>query len=506
MKTKTSILTAIFVSILVFLPSLGNYFSGDDWFHLRISQIGSLGEFLNFFSFSQTAQSAAFYRPLPTQVFFFVFQKLFGLTAWPYHLFVLLCFGYSLYLLYQFAIRELKTKNLAPRTSHFAPRTNNLALITVLVYGFSVSNFTRLYFLSAFQEIALVIFSLLSLLSFPKSKLKSLIFFVLALMSKETAIVLPLLLIIFNFKYLKKNSTYLKFYLPAGMAVICISVIYLYFRFVIFGGAVGDSYLWSFSPAKAANTLMWYTLWSFGAPELLVDYVGSGLRLVPKFFIDYPIWGKVIIPLLLGTIGTTGLLFFQKLREILSRSMGWIPGRAYSTSSTYAGMTDIFKCILFFLITLLPVLFLPSHKFALELGLPLVGFSLALAWLIPNKLNFFSLAFLSFYIFLNLSMNYLTYTRHYSVSRGKISAEIYNYFSQNYPTYPAGKYFEFVNDAGDFGAQWGQSRQISQALSGSDFFRVFYTIPDVKVYYQDTPSATPAGTPIYLSTKQFLNQ
>lgn len=474
-------LIAIFVPILLYLSSPGNFFSGDDWFHLRISQIGSLSEFFKFFSFTHTAQSAAFYRPLPTQVFFFVFQKLFGLTAWPYHLFVLLCFAYSLYLVYKFASQISKS---APRTSHFA-------LITTLIYGLSVSNFTRLYFLSAFQEIALVIFSLLCLLSFPKSRPKATIFFVLALMSKETAVVLPLLLILFNFKLVKKSFRSL---VPMGAVLL----VYLCLRFMIFGGAVGDSYLWNFSPAKAANTLMWYVLWSFGAPELLVDYVGSGLRLVPKFFVDYPIWGKVIIPLLLGTIGTTGLLFFQKLREILSRSRGWIPA--------FVGMTDIFKYILFFLISLLPVLFLPSHKFTLELGLPLVGFSLALASLFPKKLGTSHFAPITLYIFLNLSMNYLTYTRHYSVSRGEISQKVFSFMSKNYSEYPTGKYFEFVNDASDFGAQWGQSKQISQALSGSDFFRVFYATPDVKVYYQDIPEATPTGTPIYLSTRQFLNQ
>ncbi len=451
--------------VLLFLGSLGNFFASDDWFHLRISQISSFGEFLNFFSFSNTAQSAAFYRPLPTQLFFYVFQGIFGLTAWPYHLFVLICFGYSLYLIKKFSSVYLKSEISQ--------------LITVLIYGLSVSNFTRLYFLSAFQEISLVIFSLLCLLNFPKSKLKSAIFFVLALMSKETAIVLPLLLFVFNIKDFKKIIISL-------IPIAAISLVYLYFRFVILGSPVGDSYVWNFSPVKAANTLMWYTLWSFGAPELLVDYVGSGLRLVPKFFVDYPLWGKVIIHLLGGTILTSAVLFAQKAREL---------GREW------------LKFILLFIISLLPVLFLPSHKFALELGLPLVGFAMAIAWLMPKKLNIFAFAFLSFYFCLNLSMNYLTYTRHYSVSRGEISQKVYNYVSENYPTHPKDQYFEFVNDSKDFGSEWGQSKQISQALSGSDFFKVYYHTPSAKVYYEDIteerPSA-PGVSVILLSTNKFL--
>lgn len=455
----------ILLPILIFLPALLVFFSGDDWFHLRISQISSIREFLNFFSFSHTAQSAAFYRPLPTQVFFYLFQNIFGLNVLAYHLFVLVCFGFSLYLVYLFSKRELKD--------------GKQALISTLIYGFSVSNFTRLYFLSSFQEIALVIFSLLCLLTFPRSKIKAIIFFLLALICKETAIVLPLLLILFNFKFIRKNIAKL-------FPFVIIAVIYSYFRFFIFGNATGDSYIWNFSPAKAGNTLMWYTLWSFGAPELLVDYVGSGFKILPKFFSDYPIWGKIILTLLLGTVFSSSLLFFQKLKKI-----------------DYAFITYL----LFFFVTILPVLFLPSHKFTLELGLPLVGFSLAMSWFSSKKHKILFAFFSIMYLSLNLSMNYLTYTRHYSVSRGEISQNVFNYISQHYPTYPTGYYFLFINDSGDFGPEWGQSKQISQALSGSDFFKVFYKLPNAKVYYQDIPEAIPEGLkPIYLSTKQFLNQ
>jgi len=458
----------IFGVFLIYLPALANYFSGDDWFHLRISQISSIQEFINFFSFTHTAQSAAFYRPLPTQVFFFVFQKLFGLNAWPYFLFVLICFGYSLYLVYKFAQQQLENK---AGSKYFAP-------MAVLIYGISVSNFTRIYFLSAFQEISLVIFSLLCLISFPKNKTKAAIFFILALMSKETAVVLPILLVLFYSKKIYKNIISI---VPIGLILL----VYLYLRFMVFGGVEGDSYIWNFSPIKVANTLMWYILWSYGAPELLVDYVSSGLRLVPKFFTDYPIWWKLITSLLLGTLATSGMLFAKKIKNI--------------------NLSQV-KYILLFLIAILPVLFLPSHKFTLELGLPLVGFSLAIAWLITNKPTVFSYIFLGFYISLNLSMNYLTYTRHYSINRGKISREIITYLSANYQEYPKGKNFEFINDSGNYGDDWGQSKQISQSISSSDLFRVFYKNPDIKVYYQDYSDEIPKNAIlINLSTKQFLH-
>lgn len=455
---------SLFIALTsIYILSIPNFLSGDDWFHLRITQIHSISEFLNFFSFIPNAQSAALYRPLPTQVFFFIFQKIFGLTVWSYHLFVLLCFSYSLYLLYLFAKKQFNDKTKA--------------LLTVSIYGLSVSNFTRLYFLSSFQEISLVIFSLLCLLSFPKSKIKALLFFILALLSKETAVVLPVLLVLFNFTFVRKNF---KQFLPISVVL----AIYLYLRFKFFGNAVGDSYLWNFSPIKAANTLMWYALWCLGAPELLVDYVGSGLRLVPKFFTDYAFWWKIILPLLLGTITTISILFVQRIKKV---------------------DLSFLRYLLFFLVSLTPVLFLPAHKFALELGLPLVGFSLVIVWLLPKRMGLVSYLFVCLYALLNLSMNYLTYTRHYSVSRAEISQRIYLYLSKNYPKYPTGSYFEFINDTEDNGKQWGQSKQISQAISGSDMFQVFYRDPSIKIFYQDIPEARSLDQkPILLSTKQFI--
>ncbi len=457
-----------FLPVLLFLPALGNFFSGDDWFHLRITQIDSLQQFLNFFSFNQNAQTASFYRPLSTQVFFFIFQSLFGLTAWPYYLFGLVLFAYSLHLVYVFSKQHL-------------PSTIN-HLLTTLIYGLSVSNFTRLYFISAYQELFLVIFSLLVLTNFKSHPYRSVLFFILALLSKETAIVLPLLLFILNFKNFKETSSTIY----DLRSTIFVSVIYLYFRLFHFGLVVGDSYLWNFSPTKIANTLMWYILWCFGAPELLVDYVSSGLRLIPRFFVDYVIWWPVIIFTLIVTLLTSAMLLIKNFKKLNS---------------------DFIKYILFFIITLLPVLFLPFHKFTLELGLPLIGFSLAIATLLPKKLNTLSFAFLGFYIFLNLSMNYLTYTRHYSVGRGEIAKKVSDYLTNNYPVYPDQGYFEFINDAQDNGEIWGQSKQISQALSSSDLFKTFYQNSSIEAYFQDIPSPRPIDkTAILVSTKQFLNQ
>jgi len=235
---------------------------------------------------------------------------------------------------------------------------------------------------------------------------------------------------------------------------------------------------------------MWYVLWSFGAPELLVDYVGSSLRLIPRFFTDYATWWPFIIFPLLGVIIKSILLFVSKLRHCEESKATW---------------QSITKYTLFFLIALLPVIFLPSHKFALELGLPLVGFSLALSTVFvsaPRTINF---ALITLFVLYNLSMNLLTFTRHYSVSRGGISKKVASFFQENYPIYPEGKQFFFVNDAKDHGNIWGQSKQISQAVSNSDMFKVFYKDDSIKVLYQDIDGKEKQNSDtIPISTVQFL--
>lgn len=465
-KYKFGILIGL--GLMIFSTCLFNFFSADDWFHLRLVQINSWQEFFNFFSFGQTEQSAAFYRPIPTQLFFFIFYKLFGLKSGFYFGFGLLLFGLILWNLIKF-LKELKFKE-------------NTIWAAIIIYGFSASNFARINFVSAYQELFLGILVLLSLRFYIKKNWWFLGFFLLALLSKETAIILSGLMVLVDWKLQKNPFKEIKYYLP----VILLSAIYLILRFKIFKTVGGDSYIWDFSIKKTLNTTMWYGFWSIGTPEFMVDYVGSGLKVVPKFFLDFGVWAKIFL-------GEIGFLFLSiiglKITEIKLLTKRW---------------KEIFWGVLFFGISLLPVMFLPWHKFSHALTLPLIGMAIALAEIYDaNKNKFLKNLFLISFLMLNLSTIYNSNQRHYSVTRGKISQKVFEYFSKNYPTNPKNKSFVFINDTNPEAKQWGSSKQIAYALSNSDFFKVFYKDKNIKVYYEDFDKEIPVDA-IKISSKMFL--
>lgn len=457
---------SIIISVLVYLPSLTVFFSGDDWAHMRVSQILNFQEFLNFFSFTRTDQSLAFYRPLPQQVFFNIFGWLFKFNSLPYHIFVLVCFASSLYLLFKLA-----------KKLNFSDRQANLS---VLIYGIAVANFPRIYFLSAFQDVLLPLFVSASLIYFlDKKYLWSLVFFIFSLLSKETAVVTPILLVGLLI-YVRKIS-----WKPLIPFVI-VTFIYLYFRFKYFGSAVGDSYVYDFSIKKTLNTLLWYIFWTFGAPETLVDYVSSGLKIVPKFFTDFPVWSKIILYELGSLFAFFALSIFYIRKEIVKK------------------YRLIVFCLYIFLISLGPVIFMPWHKFTHALSLPMIGSSLLLGYFFSNRKLLTSL-FVAVFIVTNLSMNIFLFNRHYSVNRSRISEKVYQLFINKYPKQPANSYFVFMNDPNSPNQGNNQSKELSLALSQSDFFKAFYQDRSIKVFYQDLGiTATPSGNPIYIDSNQFL--
>lgn len=459
----------IILSVVIFSPSLNNFFFGDDWFHLRISNIHNLGEFINFFSFSQNAQSTTFYRPVSTQVFNFIFLRTFGLDPLPYHLFILTLFALSLWLFYRISKKILIS--------------GNQAILAIVIYGISATHFAKFYYLAASQEIIMLFFALLSILFYLrensfKNTILSLTFFIFALLSRETAIILPGILFLIDWS---KRRSSVKKVLP----FIFLLVLYSIFRLAVFGGPSGDSYIWDFSIKKALNTISWYLLWALGVPELLVNYINGGINILPKFYLDFPVYAKIILTL--SAFSLTSFTFillrnFRKIDKLIIMSGG------------------------VFLVGILPVLFLPWHKFSLELTLAMMGFAIGFSRVLyKEEIKLVSSVAILFFILLNIFTIFLNFKTDYSLRRAEVSKKVFTYFRLAYPRKPEGKYFEFINDTPDYGQEWGSSRQIAQAVSGSDMFKVLYNDNSYRVFYQDFDEVKPESKQkIEISTAMFL--
>ena len=450
---------------LIYSPSILGFFASDDWYHLNVSNITSFREFFNFFSLTPTTQSTPFYRPISTQSFFFILHKLFGLQPQIFYLTVLLLFFINLSLLHRLL------KKLTPNKLF-----QNLSLI---IYGLSVSNFTRLYFISASQETTVAIFVLLTLFVYlrrtKKSYFSSLALFVLALMSKENAIVIPGLIFLLDWYQQKLN---LKRLVP----FMVIGLFYLYFRVIPSLTLPGQTYHLDFSPSKLANTLLWYGLWQVGAPELLIDYIGSGLRPIPRLYTDYPFFSYLILALLIVLGVTISYSLFINRKKLNKLT-------AFST--------------FFATIGILPVAFLPDHKYAFETAIPLIGVSVFLAQILSIKKRSAAIALIVF-ITLNLSMHYLTYTRHYSVKRAKLSHKVYNYLADKYPVCPLDGEFYFLDPTPEPEPFKDYARQISYAISDSNMLQVVCKNPNLVTHFSEDDPISSNKTPIKIPSKMFF--
>ncbi len=481
---------------LLFSKAFNQFFSADDWFHLRLVRIESFSEFTKYFSFIRTEQSASFYRPIPTQLFFHIMYMLFGLeSTWWYVMVWLASVVVS-------ALVFFLTRKLIDQPT---------AMVATTLYTLSQTQYTRLLFLSAFQEVTLVLFALLSCLAMLAKRTRgnrilSLLSFVAALMSKESAVIIPgLLLLIVVWRELteKKNlplSQVVRSSLVELAPFFVVTALYGVLRFGVFGFAATTipDYELSFSLRSTVHTLSWYILWSLGAAEGFINYVGSGFTVLPRFYLDFPYWGKVH---LLSLVAVSAVLMLCVVSWVWNRrgelvSFRRLPEHLRSNYWLYSGGA-------WFLIALLPVLFLPQHKYALSLGLPMIGLSLLLGQLIVQRFRTFGWLLFVSLIALNVTAVQMHNRTHYTLLRSKISRAVYHYMQSTFPDPPAGTTLHFINDMDGNPSNWGVSKQIKQALMDDEFFRVVYPEKNIQVWYADDGGDVPAGA-VKIGSQQFF--
>jgi len=234
-------------------------------------------------------------------------------------------------------------------------------------------------------------------------------------------------------------------------------------RLAHYGFAQGESYIWDFSVRRAVNTLGWYGLWSLNLPEMLVDYVGPGLKFNPNLF---KFWSKEIIPIFVLFGLQLVLLFYAFLKSnIFSFKQKKLTINYYSLSITAF-------CAVWFVLTLLPVLFLPLHKFTFYLTLPLIGVSIIFAYLLSTNYKLLT-PFLMIWLFVSVSTLNLTSKTHWITQGAKTAKNVYEFFQVNTEKYK-GKTIAFYDTQDDSSLPWSPTQTVKVVISGNNFFKVFF--------------------------------
>lgn len=335
-------LLIIFLCCLFFFsPTTKIGFSQDDYKNLFLGK--SFPKVLSAFNIFHQAQYP-FYRPLSTQLYFFLLYNLFGLKILGYKIINFCFFAGNIFL-----VRKLLARWALKKFSIF---------LGILVFALNSTHFAPIVSPAYIQELMLVFFSLLSFLSFhEKSNIKSLLFFTLALMSKETAVVLPGIMFLSLFVLPPFNKR-LKFQglLMIFLPFAALTLVYLIGRFCFYGLPKSSSYEFILGK-KTLRIIFWYILWALSCPNILVDFIQADLRINPVFFAISENMGKLS---LLTTFSVTVLFFI-------------IIVIAFRVKKDVNHFWRFFFGAGWFLIAILPVVAFPLHQLAIEQSLALVG-------------------------------------------------------------------------------------------------------------------------------------
>ena len=390
-------------SAFFFRDFLTNFFFQDDFFNITLSQSQSL--FSAFNIFSKPILNFFFFRPLTTQLFWGLLYPIFGLNPLAYHLVSLIFFAANIILVYKLTVLLTDKKSI-----HF---------LTPFLYAFSATHFYRLFFLSQFQEIALATFVLITVIFFIRQKKIAVLFFIFSLMCKETAVVVPVVLLTHSLFFKTKQYRLLA-------AHFLILALYIFSRIFFFGFATGGAYVYDFKILHVLNNFFWYTLWSLGVPESFVNLklffvskfaengqLQSFSIINPEIFTAFGIWGGPIVVIFT-------LFMFAVLMAL--KKADW--RKLFESGTAFA--------LAFFVLFLLPVAFFPFHKFAYSLTLPIIGVSFILARFISDFDFRYQLLATILFVFLSfLSLQY-NLSHHWATGKAYTARQVFTFLNQNY--------------------------------------------------------------------------
>lgn len=255
-KTTLSLLLAI-ITILVFLPSLKISFFSDEIAFIERNQADDIQEALSLFD--KKEYDGDYYRPIGNFVSG-VITAIFKYNPIFYRLFNVLLHSLNVIIVFFFLYRLLKN----------SPKGNTIAFYSALAFGvFPLHDLAIIWHTDLFDRL-MFLFYILSLTFYLRNYQTnplSLLFFLLALMSKEMAFSLPLL--IFTTHLILAGKNLLKS-IRAALPYAALAVGFILFRLLAFNNnvfAIADSHTGKGLAVIAKNYILYTGLLVFPFPN-----------------------------------------------------------------------------------------------------------------------------------------------------------------------------------------------------------------------------------------------
>jgi len=435
---------------------LVNFFS-DDYFFLKISRAANFSQFLGFFSPVREHS----YKPVGTELYYFIIHCL-NDNRYLGHAIAFIIFFTGLWFLYKTILK--------------ISSDSTLSKIFVFMYAIHFTHVFQLYYFATFQEVAMFTFLSSSLYFFLEGKTAiSLVMFISALLSKETAILYAVFLPAFLF-FFRKNTIGKKIGSLSVFLVTAIIFAFIY-RYSLTYVTRLDNYKIVLSPSIYINNTMWYFLWSLGLPNYMPDYMISIFGpLVDKFweiFSNFPETGFyfafIIIYLVVFLGGLTVLLIRKKVhfRKIFAAAFLSIAG---------------------FFIFIGPIGFF-MHKWMVRLTVPLifvVGFQAYVLNLLYKRKGLFrniSLAALAAYFIFNIVGIRVHESSSTFFLESSISGRLKKTVKENKETIKKKKTVYFKDSSIANFNPWGQSKHLKTTLSDQNFLDFYFPGEKIKASY-----------------------
>jgi hypothetical protein len=464
LKVFLSILLIVVLASAIFYPITRYFFAQDDFILMLKASAESKASLMGFIK-----PTPGQFRPLSKVIYFGAAYKAFGLNPLPYHLISLFLYILNAVLFY-ILLRKFRLRHMP-------------ALLTTLLYALSTSFINVVAWISCIQQLLGQLFALATMIfgltALEKHSLKHMIAasaaYVLALLSIEQVAAIPLVLLIFS--VLETNE--------AGMSqrvIKAVRGIYLPFFIMVF---------------YFVFMLLWRRIPTGGPYEL---HLG---RNVIDNIIIYLHWAyafSIRIPFLINSmksgITATHLVILAAVLFNLTR------GRT----------NGVIVALSYYLLTILPVLFLENHTYFTHTYIPAFGMLIMLGWTIEDFTNMifrwkpkFAVYIMGAFIVLIPAMSFMQVQanindklredyplpRDYVLRRAIIAKNVYEDIKVRKMALPRfGKFFMVF-----LSKQSWYSNNVQAALGEGSAIKLFFGNPDLQVFFHLRGDTLNAYTP-----------